>query len=81
MLEYRPFEPKCAKKTLYCCYSLEEYRHLPLTGKVIGRESRAVSPINELRNVVGHWRMGYNHYRPHSSLDYMAPAVFVASCL
>ena len=22
MLEYRPFEPKCAKNTLYCCYSL-----------------------------------------------------------
>ena len=22
------------------------------------------------------WRMDYNHYRPHSSLGYMAPAAF-----
>jgi transposase-like protein len=27
------------------------------------------------------WRMDYNHYRPHSSLDYMAPAAFAAKCL
>ncbi|MBL7214296.1 MAG: transposase [Phycisphaerae bacterium] len=27
------------------------------------------------------WRMDYNHYRPHSSLDYMAPAAFAAMCL
>ncbi len=26
-------------------------------------------------------RMDYNHHRPHSSLDYMAPAVFAAKCL
>jgi hypothetical protein len=25
--------------------------------------------------------MDYNHYRPHSSLAYMAPAVFAAKCL
>ncbi len=25
--------------------------------------------------------MDYNHYRPHSSLDYMAPAAFAAKCL
>ena len=25
--------------------------------------------------------MAYNHYRPHSSLDYMAPAAFAATCL
>ena len=24
MLEYRHFEPKYAKKTLYCCYSLKK---------------------------------------------------------
>ncbi len=27
------------------------------------------------------WRIDYNHYRPHSSLDYMAPAAFAARCL
>ena len=32
--------------------------------------------INELRYVVDRWRMDYNHYRPHSSLGYMAPAAF-----
>ncbi|MHC4545316.1 MAG: hypothetical protein ACYTDW_12125 [Planctomycetota bacterium] len=25
--------------------------------------------------------MDYNQYRPHSSLDYMAPAAFEAKCL
>jgi putative transposase len=37
--------------------------------------------INELKYVVDRWRMDYNHYRPHSSLDYMAPAAFAAMCL
>jgi hypothetical protein len=36
--------------------------------------------IDELRYVVDRWRMDYNHYRPHSSLDYMAPAAFAAMC-
>ena len=27
------------------------------------------------------WRMDYNHYRPHSSLDYMAPAAFAKLCI
>ena len=30
---------------------------------------------------VNRWRMDYNHYRPHSSLDYMAPAAFAKLCL
>ena len=25
--------------------------------------------VNELRYVADRWRMDYNHYRPHSSLD------------
>ena len=37
--------------------------------------------IGELRYVADRWRMDYNHYRPHSSLDYMAPAAFAAMCL
>jgi putative transposase len=37
--------------------------------------------IDELRYVVDRWRMDYNHYRPHSSLNYMAPAAFAAMYL
>ena len=36
--------------------------------------------IDELRYLVDRWRMDYNHYRPHSSLDYMAPAAFAEQC-
>lgn len=36
---------------------------------------------DELRYVVDRWRMDYNHYRPHSSLGYMSPAAFAASCV
>ena len=36
--------------------------------------------IDELRYVVDRWRMDYNHYRPHSSLGYKAPAAFAATC-
>ena len=35
--------------------------------------------IDEMRYVVDRWRMDYNHYRPHSSLDYMSPAAFAAT--
>ena len=37
--------------------------------------------IDELRYVADRWRMNYNHYRPHSSLGYMAPAAFASKCL
>ena len=37
--------------------------------------------IDELRYVADRWRMDYNHYRPHSSLDYMAPAAYASRCL
>jgi transposase InsO family protein len=36
--------------------------------------------IEELRYVVDRWRLDYNHYRPHSSLGYMTPAAYAASC-
>jgi len=36
--------------------------------------------IDELRYVADRWCLDYNHYRPHSSLDYMAPAAFAATC-
>jgi transposase InsO family protein len=37
--------------------------------------------IDELRYVADRWRMDYNHYRPHSSLEYMSPAAFAICCL
>ena len=37
--------------------------------------------LDELRYVVDRWRMDYNHYRPHSLVGYMSPAVFAASCV
>jgi transposase InsO family protein len=37
--------------------------------------------IDQLRYVADRWRMDYNHYRPQSSLSYMASAAFVATCL
>ncbi len=37
--------------------------------------------IDELRYIVDRWRIDYNHYRPHSNLDYTAPAAFAATCL
>ena len=38
-------------------------------GELLNRE--LFLHIDELRYVVDRWRMDYNHYRPHSSLDYM----------
>ena len=32
--------------------------------------------LHEARQILGHWRQHYNHERPHSSLGYLAPAVF-----
>lgn len=34
--------------------------------------------IDGLRYVADRWRMDYNYYRPHSSVDSTAPAVFAA---
>ena len=36
--------------------------------------------LDETKYVVERWRMDYNHYRPHSSLDYMTPAGFAELC-
>ena len=36
--------------------------------------------IDEMRYVVNHWRMDYNHYRPYSSLQYITPAEFAQLC-
>ena len=36
--------------------------------------------MEELRYIAERWRLDYNHHRPHSSLDYMTPAVYAALC-
>lgn len=35
--------------------------------------------LREAKELAMHWRMDYNHHRPHSSLRYMTPATFAAS--
>jgi hypothetical protein len=37
--------------------------------------------IDELRYFADRRQIDYNHYRPHSSLDYTALAAFAATCL
>jgi putative transposase len=37
--------------------------------------------LAETRFVIDHWRLDYNHHRPHSSLDYQTPAAFAAGCV
>ena len=36
--------------------------------------------LDELRYVADRWRMDYNRYRPHISLDYVTPAGFAELC-
>ena len=36
--------------------------------------------LTELKYVVERWRLDYNHYRPHSSLDYQTPAAYAEQC-
>lgn len=37
--------------------------------------------VKEARVLAQSWRMDYNHHRPHSSLRYMTPAAFAATCI
>ena len=37
--------------------------------------------VKEAKVLVEDWRLEYNNHRPHSSLDYMTPAGFAASCI
>ncbi len=36
--------------------------------------------LAEARYVVDRWRLDYNHYRPHSMLNWMTPAAFAGAC-
>jgi putative transposase len=37
--------------------------------------------VKEAKVIVENWRLEYNNHRPHSSLGYMSPAAFAASCI
>jgi putative transposase len=58
---------------------LDEMFNSKLRDELLNRE--LFLHIDELRCVADRWRMDYNHYRPHSSLDYTAPAAFAVMCL
>ena len=40
----------------------------------------AVSEFPDAKEKIETWRMEYNQYRPHSSLNDLTPAEFVARC-
>ncbi len=37
--------------------------------------------VREAQSLASSWRSDYNHYRPHSSLQYQTPAQFAAACV
>jgi len=37
--------------------------------------------VKEAKVLVENWRMEYNNHRPHSSLGYLTPAAFAATCI
>jgi len=37
--------------------------------------------VKEAKVLAENWRCEYNNHRPHSSLDYMTPAAFAATCI
>jgi putative transposase len=49
-----------------------------LRDEILNRE--VFYSVKEARVIVESWRLDYNNRRPHSSLSYMTPAAFAASC-
>jgi putative transposase len=50
-----------------------------LRDEVLNRE--VFYSVREAKVLVEDWRLEYNHDRPHSSLGYMTPAAFAATCI
>jgi transposase InsO family protein len=61
--------------------TVEQLRLAVLEFKKTYNEQWIVQRFGYQRYVADRWRMDYNHYRPHSSLDSMAPAAFAAKCI
>ena len=53
--------------------------HSRLRDELLNRE--LFYSVKEARVLAENWRMDYNHHRPHSSLGYMTPAAFAATCI
>jgi transposase InsO family protein len=53
--------------------------HSRLRDELLNRE--LFYSVKEAKVLVEDWRMDYNHHRPHSSLGYMTPAGFAATCI
>ncbi len=53
--------------------------HARLRDELLNREQ--FFSVKEAKVLVENWRLEYNHERPHSSLNYMTPAAFAATCI
>jgi hypothetical protein len=48
---------------------------LPISGSCTPRvQATNCDQFQGIRSLLAYWRLEYNHYRPHQSLDYQAPA-------
>jgi transposase InsO family protein len=50
-----------------------------LRDEILSRE--VFYSVRQAKVLVEDWRLEYNHDRPHSSLNYMTPAAFAATCI
>ena len=50
-----------------------------LRDEILNRE--VFYSVKEAKVIVENWRLEYNNHRPHSSLGFMTPAGFAASCI
>ena len=67
-------EPGCPWENGY----IESF-HARLRDELLDRE--LFYSVKEAGVLAENWRQEYNHHRPHSSLNYMTPAAFAATCI